>query len=114
MKRVFLIIVAMILIGCSSMSELRQEKPEATFSSTKDIDKISECILFGWQEKSSRFGDVFMQPYKQGKTVYTIGSIEIVDIIKSDNEQIKLSFYHQGGLFRSRINARIDVIKTCI
>lgn len=113
MKKIIVILAVVGMVGCSSMAELRSGKPEATFYSNKNIDEVSECILSGWQENSVRYGDVFIQPYKGGKTVYTPNSTEVSDVVNVDGKT-QISFYHQSGIFSYRINSRLDAIKRCI
>lgn len=113
MKKAFLALSLLIMAGCSSMQDLRNEPASNTFQSRKKIDAVSECILVGWQEESQKYGSVFIQPYDGGKTVFTQSQLEMVDLI-SEGGITKIEFRHQGGLFAYRINSRIKVIEHCI
>lgn len=108
-----LLITALVISGCSSMSDMRNSPPASSFTSSKDAKSVSECILFGWQEKSSRYGDVFIQPNKNGYTVYSPSNIEIVDVLNVSGET-KVEYRHQGGVFSYRIDDRVNKIKSCI
>lgn len=113
MRKLMISLVALGLVGCSSMADLRAGKPDAEFTSKKRSESVAECILFGWQKNSVRYGDVYMQPFENGKTVFTQISVEVADIVES-NSITNVKFYYQGGLFAYRVNSRIDVIKQCI
>lgn len=114
MKRFLpLLVCAVTLSGCSTMSDLRNSPPSEQYSSSKDVSSLSECILFGWQENSNRYGDVFLQPFSGGKTVLSQGSQEFADVTSSGKGSSVL-FYHQSGLFKYRIDAREEAIKKCI
>lgn len=52
MKKLIGVAALMAMAGCSSMSELRQEKPYRSFSSTKGVEQAAECVLFAWQNQS--------------------------------------------------------------
>ena len=112
MKRLLLLLGTMVLFGCSSMADMRTRAPDARFTSTKDINDVSECILFGWQENSGRYGSVFIQPFNNGgKTVY--GTTEFVDLNKL-NKGVSVNFYHNGGTFWYRVDSRVKNIRKCI
>ncbi|XBS71162.1 hypothetical protein ABK905_09445 [Acerihabitans sp. KWT182] len=113
MKKITLAVVVLSLVGCSSMSELRSQPPVKSFTSNHPINALSECILFGWQENSVRYGDVYIQPSKNGKTVYSQANIEMADIISNGNGST-VNFYHQSGLFKYRIDSRILAIEKCV
>ncbi|OCA55132.1 hypothetical protein [Photorhabdus namnaonensis] len=113
-KKNILILCTFILAGCSSIQDMRSRSPDQVYASTKQQTKdVAECILFGWQENSPRYGGVFIQPYGNGYTVYSNSQIEVVDVV-DENDGVKVNFYHQGGLFSYRINDRIQKIKSCI
>ena len=112
LKKLLLMLVA-LMSGCSSMQDLREEKAFNSYQSKKKIDTVAECILIGWQEKSQQYGSVFIQPYQDGKTVFTQSQLEIVDL-KSVGDITNIEFRHQGGLFAYRVNSRTKVIKRCI
>ncbi|MEL5591557.1 MULTISPECIES: hypothetical protein [Serratia] len=108
-----LLITALFISGCSSMSEMRNSPPAESFVSNKDAKSVSECILFGWQENSSRYGDVFIQPYRNGFTVYSPSNIELVDVFDF-NGNTDIEYRHQSGIFSYRIDDRVSKIKNCI
>ena len=111
MKKMLLALTMFGLVGCHTMADLRAQKPEASFTSNKTVDEISQCVLFGWQEMTTRYGDVTIQPYHSGKTVM-VGIIEFADI--TNNGKIsEVKYYYQTDLFQSRIDSRLDVIKRC-
>lgn len=114
MKRYLLLLgCGVALSGCTTMSDLRNSPPANQYSSTKDVGSLSECILYGWQENSNRYGDVFLQPFNGGKTVFSQGSQEVADVTNSKNGSMVL-FYHQSGLFKYRLDAREKSIKQCL
>ncbi|WP_261111004.1 hypothetical protein [Serratia entomophila] len=108
-----LLIAALLISGCSSMSDMRNSPPASSFTSSKDAKSVSECILFGWQEKSSRYGDVFIQPYSNGYTVFSPSNIEIADILNLSGKT-KIEYRHQSGVFSYRRDDRVNKIKGCI
>ncbi|AXG42256.1 hypothetical protein GPY51_06055 [Photorhabdus laumondii subsp. laumondii] len=112
MKKTILIPL-LILVGCSSIQDMRNREPNQVSVSTKQAKNVAECILFGWQENSPRYGGVFIQPYGNGYTVYSNSQLEVADVI-NDNNIVKVNFYHQSGLFSYRINTRIEKIENCI
>lgn len=109
---------SLLLSGCmSSFNELRTQKPDMEFTSTKPPQTTADCILFGWQQHTSGFfhyGESYIQNFPNGGfTVFSEGRFEVVDLIPK-NKQIKLNFYHQGGVIPNRLNKRVDTIKSCI
>ncbi|EIJ9085344.1 hypothetical protein I9Y19_005480 [Citrobacter freundii] len=103
----------LLLSGCSSMQDLRSEAPSNSYKSSKQVDIIANCILTGWQQQSQKYGSVFIQPYENGKTVYTQSQLEMADINR-DGELTTIEFRHQGGLFSYRLNSRTGVIEQCL
>ncbi|MCC3248041.1 hypothetical protein [Serratia marcescens] len=112
MKKV-LLITAILVSGCSSMSEMRSSPPAESFVSKKDAKSISECILFGYQESSFRYGDVYIQPYSNGYTILSPSNIEITDVFNVNGES-KIEYRYQGMMMSHRINNRLNKIKHCL
>lgn len=108
-----LMILVVLMSGCSSLQDLRKEQASNSYQSKKQIDTVAECILSGWQEQSQKYGSVFIQPYEGGKTVFTQSQLEVVDM-KHVGDINKIEFRHQGGLFSYRVNSRTKVIERCI
>jgi hypothetical protein len=113
MKKIIVALAMLALVGCKSMADLRASTPNNTFRSNHDVNTLSLCILNGWQNNSVRYGEVFIQPLNNGKTVYSQGEQELVDIFANSNETT-VKFYHQSGLFEYRVDSRINVLKSCI
>ncbi|WP_077174103.1 hypothetical protein [Yersinia proxima] len=113
MNKILMAALIITLVGCASISDLRGSGPRESFSSKKPSTVVAECILAGWQENSSRYGDVYLQPYGDGYTVLSSGNVEFVDI-KPDASGVGIKFYHQDGIFQYRTNARVAVINKCI
>lgn len=113
MKRIMIVAALVALSGCASMEDLRNSPPAKSYTSKKDTSEISTCILQGWQKNSVRYGEVFIQPHPKGYTVYTPSSTEVADVL-NEGGKVEVNFYHQGGLFDSRISARTEVIEGCI
>lgn len=103
-----------LLMGCSSMAELRQSGPMAKYHSERPPQEVAECILFAWQ--GQKFGgqqwDAFMQPFQGGHTVFTPQQLEVADVVKS-GQGSEIKFYAQGGLMQWRLNKRTDAINAC-
>lgn len=112
MKNKCLLLAVVVLSGCASINEMRAEPPYYTAVSEKNAKDTAECILFGWQNNSFRYGDVYIQPYNNGYTVYSSSSLEVADVVPKNN-MTEIKFYHQGGLFKPRINDRINYINSC-
>lgn len=106
-----------LLAGCtSSPSELRGEGPKASFTSSKSVDEVSQCILFAWQNQTlaGAHYDAYLQPApRAGKTVITQGQIEMADI-SNTGKAARVDFYIQGGMMDWRKNRRIDALKQCL
>jgi len=112
-KRLLILALALGLAGCASVSEMRQDKPAFSVSTNKSPQQVSQCVLSGWQEKSARYGDVYLQPFGEGFSVLSAGNVEVADITPlAPGTDIK--FYHKSGIFSYRTDARVDVIKQCI
>lgn len=111
--------LCLLLSGCalSSFNDLRSQKPDLEFTSTKAPETIAYCILYGWQEHSSGFfqyGESYIQPYpKGGFTVFSEMRIEVVDLIPT-GKKTQLNFYYQGGVIPNRLNKRVNTVKSCI
>ncbi|MDH2898051.1 hypothetical protein [Rahnella variigena] len=112
-ERVATLLLALGLAGCASISEMRRGEPAFSASTSKSSQQVSRCILSGWQEKSARYGDVYLQPLGEGFSVLSAGNVEVADItpIASGTD---IKFYHKSGIFSYRTDARVDVIKHCI
>lgn len=113
MKRLFLLVaITTFLVGCATPNEIRSKGPDSQYHSLKDISEVSECILLGWQTKSyvAEPMKAFIQPLKNGKTVYTDDYIEIADLTTTENG-VDIKFYSQGRYHKGEM---IDVIKSCI
>lgn len=112
MKKVFIMLAILFMAGCKSPSDLRNNGPYSQFESQQSIDKLSECILYGWQTKSYIDGPmkVFIQPLTGGKSVYTDNYIELADITEYEGVT-KVKFYSQGLYHRKEME---KIIKNCI
>ena len=108
-----IIIGACILTGCKSPSEVRQSGPEEIFHSNKNVNDVSECILSGWQEKSFLTGPVpvYIQPYKNGKTVYIDVYTWVADVIPDQDGKSKVIYFSQNARRSAEMKS---VIKSCI
>ncbi|HHK9512101.1 TPA: hypothetical protein ACWLW2_003885 [Morganella morganii] len=113
MKKIITLLFIFIGTGCAGMAELRQRPADNKFQSDKSTQEVANCILYGWQEKSQTYGSVFIQPAKDGWSVYSAGQLELVDVT-STGDKTNISFYHQGGMFKYRIDNRINSITSCI
>lgn len=112
MNKLLIAVLALGLAGCASVSEMRKGEPAFSASTSKSPQQVSKCILSGWQEKSARYGDVYLQPLGEGFSVLSAGNVEVADItpIASGTD---IKFYHKSGIFSYRTDARVDVIKHC-
>ncbi|NYA43150.1 hypothetical protein HZI31_07515 [Serratia fonticola] len=113
-KTAFIIFSLFAITGCSSLNDVREKTPVGTFSTKKNLDKVSECVLFGWQNQKYMIGGsipTFIQPLLNGKTVYTEDNTYVADFISSDNKLTEIKFYSQAPYLRDRMR---DVIKSCI
>lgn len=109
------LLAALVLTGCASVSEMRQSGPAKEYQTDKNAKSVSECILTGWQDNSSgmfNYGESFIQPYGDGYSVYSDGHNETADI-QTVSGKTNIKFYHRGGLFDKRLNARTSVIDRC-
>jgi hypothetical protein len=115
--RVLIVAAALgLLAGCASMEERRIDGPASSFTSSKGLSEVSECVLFAWQGQS--FGgnpsDAFLQPLPGGgKTVVTASQLEFADF-KPVQNSTKVDVYFQGGLMDWRKNKRIEAVHTCL
>ncbi|EHF14433.1 TPA: hypothetical protein OW427_006334 [Pseudomonas aeruginosa] len=116
MKKLIGVAALMAMAGCSSMSELRQEQPYRSFSSTKGVEQAAECVLFAWQNQSLAgvHYDVSLQPLPGGgRTVVSQGQTEFVDVVSTDRGS-DISIYFQSGIMDWRKNSRIEAVKSCL
>ncbi|WP_183122035.1 hypothetical protein, partial [Klebsiella pneumoniae] len=91
----------------------RQSGPEEIFHSNKNVNDVSECILSGWQEKSFLTGPVpvYIQPYKNGKTVYIDVYTWVADVIPDQDGKSKVIYFSQNARRSAEMKS---VIKSCI
>lgn len=115
--RILIAAVAVVMLaGCASMSERRADGPAVSFSSTKDVSKLSECVLLEWQDQSlaGSHYDASLQPLRgNGKTVVTAGQVEFADFRPSPPGS-RVDIYFQSGLLDWRKNRRIEAVKSCL
>lgn len=113
MKKVLCLLAVLSLIGCKSINDVREGKPDSVFKTSKSSDIVSECILYGWQEKSYIDGPMkaYLQPFPKGKTVYTENYIEVADVTSLSNNGSEIKFFSQGRYHRAEMR---DVIKSCL
>ena len=107
-----LLVSVISIIGCASISELRSDGTSDIWYSEKSVDDVSQCILFGWQDRKMLIGtmNVYIQPYVNGQTVYTEDNTFVSDII-SYNGKTKISYYHQN---EARNDEMKGIILNCI
>ncbi len=116
MKKPVTFIALFLLVGCVNMQDLRKNEPAVTYTSNKSVANIANCILYGWQQKSIRYGNVFIQDninLDSGKTVYSETQSEMADVF-TKNGITQINFYHQRALFFYRVDDRMDSIKKCL
>lgn len=101
------------LSGCKNLTDLRSKEPDLTLASSKSVDSVAECLLFGWQSQKLLDGstiNTFLQPYPGGKTVYTENYTAAADIVKYDTgTQVRL--YLRSWYIRDTFG---KIAKTCI
>ncbi|HBW1046629.1 TPA: hypothetical protein MEF11_000271 [Klebsiella pneumoniae] len=110
----FVISSILLLSACKSLSDMRTEGAKSTFSSNKNVQDVSECILYGWQEKRFLTGPMhaYIQPHKNGKTVYVDEYIWVADVFPGVNEgRSEVKYYTQS---KGRNKEMQDVIQSCI
>lgn len=116
MRIVMTAVAVALLAGCASMNEKRADGPAASFSSTKSVEKLSECVLFAWQNQSLAGVnyDVSLQPFRDnGKTVISAGQAEFGDFTPLPTGS-KVDLYFMTGIFDWRKDRRIEAIKGCL
>lgn len=92
----FIIFFFIFLSGCKTLGDIRQNKPDMIFESKKTVDRISECILYGWENKKDIFGvpyGAFIQPFHDGKTVYIDGNVSVADVFIDKHGVTLISLY---------------------
>jgi hypothetical protein len=77
----------LILQGCSSFSQMREDGPMDSFTSAKSEDDVAQCILTAFQNQSMagvHYDFVIQKRPIKGLTVAVIGSSqrEMADIYK--------------------------------
>ncbi|HDW1096616.1 hypothetical protein L8O24_18275 [Enterobacter kobei] len=107
----FLLVIG--LSGCKNLTDLRSKEPDLTLASSKSVESVAECLLFGWQSQKLLDGstiNTFIQPYPGGKTVYTENYTAAADIVKYDaGTQVRL--YLRSWYIRDSFE---KISKTCI
>ncbi|MFP9227613.1 hypothetical protein [Pectobacterium cacticida] len=91
-----IIILCIILAGCKTLGDVRQNKPSLVFESNKTVNSVSECILYGWENEKDILGvpfGVFIQPFPNGKTVYVNSNIAVADVINDEGERTLIKLY---------------------
>ena len=102
------------LTGCVSRSinDVRSSGDKVMLESSRNVDEVSQCILFKWQNKQDIFGGVFgatMQPLPRGNTIYVDGNAFIADVTKKSANTTQVKLY----LINLR-NGWVDLTKTCL
>jgi hypothetical protein len=102
MNRVFLVLVATFLFGCTTPSQMREAAPVAQFSSAKTAKSVALCVVNHW-ENSGIGGtpSVTFRPTETGFTVAVrnemIGSTQLLADI-SDSPAGSTTRYFKGAV----------------
>ncbi|HFQ8053736.1 TPA: hypothetical protein ACHTCR_005628 [Pseudomonas putida] len=105
-----------LLAGCASMNEKRADGPARSFSSTKPVENVAECVLFAWQNQSlmgAHYGASIQPLAGGGKTVISAGEVEFADF-RSTSSGTQVGLYFQSGLMDWRKNRRIEAVNGCL
>ncbi len=101
------------LVGCKNLTDLRGNGPDYTLISTKTVDSVAECMLYGWQSQRLMDGsaiNTFIQPYPGGKTLYTEQYTAAADVVEAQGKtEVKL--YLPSWYIRERFKA---ITERCI
>ncbi|HGM6313412.1 TPA: hypothetical protein ACKP8D_005940 [Pseudomonas putida] len=105
-----------LLAGCASMNDKRADGPAKSFSSTKAVDDVAECVLFAWQNQPliGAHYSASIQPLAGGgRTVISAGEVEFADF-RGSSSGTRVGLYFQSGLMDWRKNRRIDAVNGCL
>lgn len=113
-KLISLLITALVLTGCvsKSINDVRETGEHVTLESKHNVDEVSRCILYKWQNKKDIFGGVFganMQPLPNGNTIYVDGNMFIADVTKKSENKTQVELH----LINLR-NGWVELTKTCL
>lgn len=79
-----------LLPGCATLEERRAEGPQATYTTTKDVETVSRCVFFGWQNYTwyGQAMSVLIQPNQYGGNTISSGDFFTDVIQKGGKTQI--------------------------
>ncbi len=106
----------LLVASCASMNEKRAAGPERTFTSTKPVNEVAECVLFAWQNQSlmgAHYGATIQPLQGGGRTVISAGEVEFADFA-SVTAGTTVKTYFQSGLMDWRKNRRNEAVKSCL
>lgn len=111
MKRIVLTVAVLVLAGCASVSGLRDNGPDASFSSKHSVADVVTCISSEWQTRRT---PTRMLPISGGQSLQAdnaalAGSpFAVADVVAIDaGSQTK--YYKQGVV----VGAYLDAVKNC-
>lgn len=111
MKKLFVTLGILGLLGCTSMQDMRENQPILVASSDKNPSELAQCILQKWQLQT--VFNVFMQPRGNGFTVYLEGQWEVADI-DAIGKNSKVSLYKKGSMFDGPYKKYTDWVNECL
>jgi len=111
MKKLFVTLGILGLLGCTSMKDMRESQPILVASSDKSPSELAECILQKWQLQT--VFNVLMQPRGNGFTVYLEGQWEVADI-DAIGKNSKVSLYKKGSMFDGPYKKYADWVNECL
>jgi len=110
-KHAVIVLAALTLTGCASVSGLRESSPDISLMSKRSVSDVVTCISSGWQ---MRRVPTRMLPIPGGQSLQAdnpalAGSpFAVVDVVVAgDGSQTR--YYKQGIV----VSAYADVVKNC-
>lgn len=110
--RILIVAVAVaMLAGCATLEERRAKGPQETYTTTKDVDTVSRCVFFGWQNYTwyGQPMSVLIQPNQYGGSTISSGDFFTDVVQKAGKTQIK--YFGMRGTMNTDLKA---LSKACI
>lgn len=119
MNKIFLLLILMGLVGCQTVSDMRNQGPYAEYTSTKDAKALATCIRAGWEKEPLVVGQSFdaaINLLDNGYSVYTPNYAEVADVYEAENGSFIKYYLQRGGAMttQSRIDKRTNTVLSCL
>ncbi len=108
-------LLALLVAGCATMDEMREDKLYASYTTSKPAKQVAECIRDEWMRKKY-VGSPMSAVLQESPDRYTVTSpgvgspVEFVDVLKDGH----IKQYTMTAIFKGRKELMANAVTTCL